>query len=246
VKRENWDLVDQTKFDPISHETFELDLIPDSLGLYKTEASGSGSVEPSDEGKVVQSTGSTAGSVAAISRNVPHDFGNSSFTNQAAIQTNLKATSNSDQKFHAVWGDHDGQSVGWYVEDDVIYGDTSDGDGSSTVVLEDGFPAGAEWNLTAFYSPPTDVHFYVHVPLDDFTNVPAFVEPPREGLNRWQWPTPLAAIDTHIPSGDPDSGTALSIELENTAAADKQLHWSIWRNHQYPVSGKYNSFKQLL
>lgn len=245
VKRENLDLTDETKSDPFSHETFELDLMPDSLEFYKTDSTGSGSVEPSDEGMVVQSTGTTAESVAAISRKIPYDFGNSSFTNQAAIQTHLKATSNSDQEIHAVWGDPDGQSVGWHVEDDVLYGYASDGDGSTTVPLEEGFPAGAEWDLTAFYNPPTDVHFYVQVPLDEFSTPADFIEPPREGVNVWQWPTPLASIDEHIPSGDADSGTAMSIQLENTAASDKQLHWSIWRNHQYPNTGKYNSFKQL-
>lgn len=246
VKRESMDFVDQTKTDPISHETFEVDLIPDSLGFYKTEASGSGSVEPSDEGMVVQSTGGTAGSVAAISRKVPHDFGNSSFTNQAAIQTNLKATSNAGQEAWAVWGDPDGQSVGWYVEDDTLYGYASDGDGSATTVLEEGFPTGAEWNLTAFYNPPTDVHFFVRAPQDDFSSASAFTEPPRDGINVWQWPTPLASLDQNVPSGSADAKTAMSIRLENTETTDKQLQWSIWRNHQYPVSGKYNSFKQLL
>lgn len=246
VKRESMDVVDQTKYDPISHETFEVDLIPDSLGFYKTNTSGSGTVEPSDEGMVVQSTGDSSESIATISRKIPHDFGNSSFTNQAVIQTNLKATSNTDQEIHAVWGDPHGQSIGWYIEDDVLYGYSSDDDGSATVALEEGFPAGAEWNLTAFYNPPSDVHFFVRVPKEEFSTPPDFTEPPREGLNVWQWPTPLESLDENIPAGSPDSEIAMSIHLENTSAADKQLHWSIWRNHQYPVSGKYNSFKQLL
>lgn len=246
IKREAMDFVDTTKTDAISHENFEVDLMPDSLAFYKTETLGSGAVEPSDEGVVVQHTGDSAGSVAAIARQVPLDFGNSSFTNQAAIQTNLEATSNEGQEAWVVWGDPAGQSVGWHIVDDTLNGYVSDGDGSASVVLEESFPAGAEWNLTAFYNPPTDVHFFVRVALDDFTTVPAFVEPPREGLNVWQWPTPLASLDEHIPSGDADAETAMSIRLENTEPADKQLRWSIWRNHQYPVSGKYNSFKQLL
>lgn len=245
VKRESMDFVDQTKTDPISHENFEIDLMPDSLAFYRTDTSGSGSVEPSDAGMVVQHTGETSGSVATIARQVPYDFGNSSFTNQAAIQTNLQATANDGQEAWVVWGDPAGQSVGWYLEDDTLYGYVSDGEGSATTPLEDGFPAGAEWNLTAFYSPPSDVHFYVRVPLDDFSTPAAFIEPPREGVNVWQWPTPLASLDQHLPSGSEDAETAMSIHLENTEAAEKQLQWSIWRNHQYPVSGKYNSFKQL-
>lgn len=245
VKRDSIEFQDKTKSDPFRHEVFEIDLLPDSLAAYEATTRAHGDISL-DAGSVTLTTGQGGGSFATLQRPIPFDYANMSFTNQAALQTSLHVGDNDGQEGWIVWGEPDGQAVGWHLEDDRLEGYVSDGTGASTVPLVDDIQPGETFNLTAFYSHPTDVHYYVRPFLEEELTTPAhYEEPQREGLNRVLRPESLGSIDENIPAGREDANIALTIELANTRSGSRTLEWSHWRNHQYPLQGRYNPFRTL-
>lgn len=253
VKREAYVAADFSKFDPFRHEVMELDLEPESLAGYEEIEAGTGETSLA-KGLVVHDTGDEAGSWANVRKRMNFNFGRLRFDNPASLQTHVELADNDDQEAWLLWGDRDGPAVGWYVEDDVLYGyvhegggddggdggrgnpDRGDGGesgfvwgggndnradqgrgnapggetGGSTVALVEGFDPGTSWKLTAFYNPPTDVHFYV-------------------GDRH------AGTIDGTLPSDAPGAYRILTIDLINSGPGSKRLRWSEWKNHQYPV-----------
>lgn len=155
----------------------------------------------------------------------------------------MEVSDNTEQEAWLLWGDREGQAVGWHIIDDTLEGYVSDASESSTAPLETGFETGTKWNLTAFYNQPTDVHFYVRPPPEDPHTPEEFTQPVRDGINKILWPDALASIDEAIPEGSEDSKNALSLDLTNTNGSSKRLFWSNWRNYQYPLYGKWNPFR---
>jgi hypothetical protein len=219
VKREAYGATDFSKFDQFRHEVMELELDPESLAGYEEIEAETGETSLA-EGLVVHETGEERGSWANVRKRMDFNFGRLRFDNAATLQTHVEVAENDDQQGWLLWGDREGPGVGWYVEDDVLYGFVRDGHGDSPemVPLVEGFGAGTSWKLTAFYNPPTDVHFYV----DDRN---------------------AGSIDRGLPSDTPGAHRILTVDLTNTGPGSKRLRWSVWKNHQYPVEPTENGVR---
>lgn len=214
VKREAAVVADFSKFDRFRHEVMDLTFEPESLDGYGVISEGTGETSLS-EGVVVHDTGTETGSWANVRKRMHYNFGRLRFDNPTTLQTQVELAANDDQRAWLVWGDHEGHAVGWAVENDVLSGYVHDGrgetQGATTTPLVDGFEAGTAWTLTAFYNPPTDVHYYVDGRL-------------------------AGTIDRNLPSETTAAHRVLTIDLTNTGPGSKQLRWPEWKNHQYPVA----------
>lgn len=211
VKREALVTADFSRYDVFRHEVMELDLDPDSLNGYRELQSGSSYTELDRDG-VVHVANGDSGNWANVSKQMDYNFGQLSFQNSATLQTRVEMGTNQGQRGWLVWGDREGPAVGWYVEDDVLYGFVHDSESATTVTLVDGFEEGDAWRLSAFYNPPTDVHYYVD---DELAGV----------------------VSQGLPTGDTHAHRVFNADFTNTTSGEKRLRWREWRNHQYPSGG---------
>jgi hypothetical protein len=214
VKRETNVAADLGKFDPFRHEIMDIALEPDALDGYAVAERGSGDVCLGD-GRVVHSTGSAADSTAALSKPITYNYGRLRFDNQAVLRTEVTVADDTGQEATLLWGRRDGPHVGWRIVDDTLDGVVDPGRGggqgaAQSASLRTGFEPDSSWRLTAFYNPPTDVHFYVDDAL-------------------------AGTIQRALPRGVLGADRVLSVAVSNTEPADKAIAWSTWRNQQYPV-----------
>lgn len=211
VKREALVSADFSKYDIFRHEVMELDIDPDSLNGFRELQTDSGYTSL-DKDAVVHEVSGDPGNWANVTKLMDYNFGRLSFGNSATLQTRLEMQTAQGQRGWLLWGDRGGPAVGWFVEDDVVYAFVHDSESATTVPLVDGFDPGDAWYLSAFYNPPTDVHFYVD---DELAGV----------------------VSEGLPTGDTHAHRVLNADFTNTTSGERRLQWTEWRNHQYPSGG---------
>lgn len=245
VKREILQTADLTNFDTFGNQELATNLSPASLDGYERIEQGSGSVVlDGTAGRVEHATGAELDSQAGLTRRLEYDFGDLSFDDTGVVQTCLIARDDTGQRAHLVWGDPDGQAVGWRIRDDVLEGFVSDGANVTALPLREDFYAGDAWNLTAFYNPPSDVVYYVddlatqYVDLTGDDSSLLVTVGANDGsealLHRGRDARYGGTISTNLPNGDTNAQKVMNVDITNTVTESKKLLWSNWKQYQYP------------
>lgn len=237
VQRQSITATDLSKFDPHKAEVVSFDLFPDSLAGYETVRDGNAYVRL-HTGFVQQGTGDESDGWANLRRRVTADYDRLSFGQHGVLQTSIQVSDNADQRAWLLWGDREGPGVGWHIEDDELLGWVHDGEAATTVPLRTGFDPWTAWNLTAFYNPPTGIQYVVEEtateeaqPLSDHRDVQV------EGEVTIGTSEPIDADASLSVTPTDEKSTAfqiMAVDLTNTAASDKEIRWTMWRNHHYP------------
>lgn len=249
VKREALICTDLSTFDRFGGEVNRYDLQPDSLEGYGTTVDG-GTVEAdADGGHVEHRTDLNPTSQATVTRRAP--LADLSFDHPAVLETTVTVPSGTVQEAWLVWGNPDGPAVGWHVLDDLLEGYVHDGEDVATVPLQTGVQPGDSWTLTAFYTPPTDVYFFladrktVTVEADavdgtgaavtaDGTNVLGDGNPPAETGGDVRF---AGSVSSNLPSGTTAADRVLSAKLANVTPGRSALRWSYWTHRTHPNRG---------
>jgi hypothetical protein len=251
VKREAVLTTDLSKFDPFGGEIIRYDLQPDALEGYETTVDGGSVVADADGGHVEHRTGPGPESHATVTRRAP--LADLSFDHPAALETTMTVPSGTVQEAWLVWGRPEGPAVGWHVLDDLLEGYVHDGEAVSTVPLRTGVQPDDSWTVAAFYTPPTDVYFYLAdrktVTVEALATGGTGASVTADGTNVLQDGNPpgetggdvrlAGSVATNLPVGRTAADRVLTAKLANASPGRASLRWSYWTHHHYPNGGDH-------
>lgn len=172
-------------------------------GIFSSGTSGSGTLTISSD-HITLSTGTTSSSATAIFKR-PDIQNILSFNKEQRFRSAFEITSTSSQDGYVIIGKESSNTYyGFHIDDGALKGICYDGTSSTEVTLISSLSTNTTYEVEARLYPGTKVEFFVA----------------EEGGSP-DTLLPRGAVSSNLPSGSNDN--LYQLEIQNTAAADKQL-----------------------